>query len=121
MPGFTNYAANGALTSYFIANGKYLGLHSADPTNTGNPATELNGGGYARLAISWTAASNRTTANSNQLAYYNLPAATVKFMAVWDALTSGNCLHVISVTPNVVVAAGGTFVVPVNDITVTVP
>ena len=119
MPGLTNYAANGVLASYVAANGKWLALHANDPTATGNPATEISGGSYARLGITWTTASGRTIANSSQLTWYNLPATTIKFLAVWDAVTSGNCLHVVTVTPNIVTTTGGTFVVPVNDVSVT--
>lgn len=119
MP-MTNYFANDVLTK--LAQNHYLALHTDDPTTVGNPATEYNGGGYARQPINYTPSSNRTIANSNNIVFPNLNAGTVKFFAVWNQITGGNCIYVIPVPhPSGIIIAnsGSTLQVPVNDISIT--
>lgn len=120
MAPMTNYFSNAILQG--LAQNHYLALHSQDPTVTGNPATEYTGGGYARQPINYTPATNRTLANSNNIVFVNLNAGTVRFFAVWNQLTGGNCIYVIPIPgPSgvVIAASGSTLQVPVNDLSIT--
>ena len=76
--------ANQALSS---TNWAYVSLHTADPTTTGG--SEVTGGTYTRVAVTWNAASAGAVTNSNALSI-NLPATTTAaYFGVWSAITSG--------------------------------
>lgn len=118
MAGMTNALANTILAEYFQNSAHWLGLHNTDPTSAGLTGGEITGNSYERLQVNWTAPSNRTVANSNSLTYDNLPAATVNFFALWTAQTGGVIYYVLPV-PQMIFNTGGTLIVPVNDITIT--
>jgi len=61
----------------------YVSLHTADPGTTG--ASEVTGGTYARVAVTWNAASGGSVSNSGALSI-NLPASTTaSYFGVWGA------------------------------------
>jgi hypothetical protein len=65
----------------------FVSLHTADPTTTGG--SEVTGGTYARVAVTWNAASAGAVTNSNALSI-NLPATTTAaYFGIWSALTAG--------------------------------
>jgi len=65
----------------------YVSLHTADPGTTG--ASEVTGGTYARVAVSWNAASSGSVTQSGALSI-NLPASTTaSYFGVWSASSSG--------------------------------
>jgi hypothetical protein len=65
----------------------YVSLHTADPGTTG--ASEVTGGTYARVAVTWNAASGGSVTNSSALSI-NLPATTTAaYFGVWSASTAG--------------------------------
>jgi hypothetical protein len=65
----------------------YVSLHTADPGTTG--ASEVTGGTYARVAVSWNAASSGSVTQSTALSI-NLPASTtVSYFGVWSASSAG--------------------------------
>ena len=65
----------------------YVSLHSADPGTTG--ASEISGGSYARVAVTWGSASGGSVANSNALSI-NIPASTtVSYFGIWSASSAG--------------------------------
>jgi len=68
----------------------YVSLHSADPGTTG--ASELTGGSpaYARVAVTWNAASGGSVTNSGSTLTFNFPAsATAAYFGIWSASTAG--------------------------------
>lgn len=67
----------------------FMSLHSADPGTTG--ANELSGGspGYARKAITWSAAAAGAKAISNQPVFDVEGGDTVAFVGFWSASTAG--------------------------------
>ena len=66
----------------------YVSLHTADPGTTG--ASEVSGGTYARVAVTWNAPSSGSVTNSGSLSI-NLPASTTAaYFGVWSASTSGS-------------------------------
>lgn len=65
----------------------FVSLHTADPGTTG--ASEVTGGSYARVAVSWNAASGGSVTNSGSLSI-NLPASTTAaYFGIWSASSAG--------------------------------
>jgi hypothetical protein len=67
----------------------FISLHTGDPGETG--ANEVAGGSYARQQADFGAAAAGTLANSANIEFSGMPAATVVAWAAWDAVTAGNC------------------------------
>lgn len=77
----------------------YVSLHTADPGTTG--ASEVTGGTYARVSVTWSVPSGGTVTNTNSLSL-NLPASTTaSYFGIWSALTSGNYYIGGTLTPTV--------------------
>jgi hypothetical protein len=115
----TNVLANSVLSAYFTGAAHWLGLHTTDPTAAGLAGGEIAGGSYVRQQINWTAPSARTVANNNTLTFLNLPAATVNYLAIWTAQSGGSIYYVVPVVPGLTFVSGGTFVLPLSDLTLT--
>jgi hypothetical protein len=65
----------------------HASLHTADPGTTG--ASEVAGGSYARVAITWAAASGGSKALTGT-AVFQVPAATtVTHAGTWSASSAG--------------------------------
>lgn len=65
----------------------FVSLHTADPGTTG--ASEVSGGSYARVAVSWNSASGGSVTNSGALSI-NLPASTTAaYFGIWSASSAG--------------------------------
>jgi hypothetical protein len=66
----------------------HISLHSGDPSTTG--ANELAGGGYARLPVTWAAASAGAKSLSGTPYTFTVPAGvTVLYVGLWSAITAG--------------------------------
>jgi len=102
MGSFSNYWENKILDYIF---GKasytpptiYVGLSTADPTDSGSGLAEPNGNGYARVqtaASDWNAASNGTVDNANDITFPEATGSwgTITHFALFDAAISGNML-----------------------------
>jgi len=62
-----------------------ISLHTADPGTDGS--NEVTGGSYARVAVTWGAASGGVKSNSAQLVF-NVPAGTtITHVGGWDGST----------------------------------
>lgn len=98
MPFFSNFAENELLDA-LVGNGSYgttnayLSLHDGDPGETG--ANEITGGSYARQLCAFDAAASGVTQNTAAEEFTSMPAATVFFAGLWDALSVGNFLAAI--------------------------
>lgn len=89
----------------------YVSLHTADPGTTG--ASEVTGGTYARVAVTWNAASSGTVTNSNTLTI-NLPASTTaSYFGIWSASTTGTYYVGGALSPSVA-TSGSAGVVTLN-------
>jgi hypothetical protein len=84
----------------------FASLHSALPGATG--ADELTGGtpAYARIALTWNAASTGSKTLSNTPIFDVPPATTVAFVGLWSAVTAGTYYGYIDVTDEVYAAQG---------------
>jgi len=85
----------------------YVSLHTAQPNDTGS--NEVSGGSYARQAMTLNVASNKSTANSSNIDFTNMPATNVLWAGIWDASTGGSFLMSGSLTGSKVVNSGDTF------------
>lgn len=97
----------------------YLGLHYGNPALGGLGSAEVSGGSYARQNITLATPQARATYNTVGCVFQGMPAVTVQYLGLWDAAGSGNLVAYIAVTPNVAVAAGGTFSVNPGDVAFT--
>jgi hypothetical protein len=68
----------------------YLSLHSADPGTTG--ASEFTGGGYARQAIVFGAASGGVIANNAAISVPNAGSTAADYVGFWSASSGGTYL-----------------------------
>ena len=96
----------------------YVSLHTADPSTTG--ANEVTGGTYARVAVTWNAASGGSVTNATALSL-NLPASTTAaYFGVWSALSSGTYYIGGALTPSVTTGgSAGVVTIATSAITVT--
>ena len=81
----------------------YVSLHTADPTTTGG--SEVTGGTYARVAVTWNSPSSGSVTNSGALSI-NLPASTTaSYFGVWSASTSGTYYIGGALSPSITTGA----------------
>lgn len=91
------------LASRYATDGLYAALFSTAPSGS-TPGTEVTGGSYARVAVSWGAASNGAITGT---ATFNVPAGTIAGAGLYSASTGGTYLDGGSITSQSVSA--GTF------------
>jgi len=96
----------------------YVSLHTADPGTTG--ASEVTGGTYARVAVTWNAASGGSVSNSGALSI-NLPASTTaSYFGVWGASSAGTYYIGGALSPSVTTgASAGVITIASGSLTVT--
>lgn len=83
--------ANAAIAGVLVPGTTYyLSAHSASPGTTG--ANELSGGGYARQAVVFTAASGGAESNTAALTVPNAGSTAVTHFGVYTAVTAGSFL-----------------------------
>jgi hypothetical protein len=95
----------------------YLALYTSAPTATG-AGTEVTGGSYVRLACSFSAAANGAVSNAAELDFTNMPATTVRGMALMDASSAGNMLFYGALATPKTTNAGDTFTVKLGDLSI---
>jgi hypothetical protein len=102
MGGFSDYWENKILDHIF---GKgsytpptiYVGLSTADPTDSGSGLDEPSGNGYTRVQTSashWNAATNGLLKNAGNITFNQATGnwGTITHFALFDAVTAGNML-----------------------------
>lgn len=76
-----------SLATKYSTDGAFIALFTADPGTSGSVVGEVSGGAYARVSISWGAASGGVITGT---ATVNVPASTtITFAAVTTAGTAG--------------------------------
>jgi len=109
----TNYLST-KLLDHVLGNGVYtppaqlfVGLHVANPTPAGDTSSEVTGGSYSRQESSFNPASPDADL-AIALVFTALPAATITYAGLWDALAGGNLLfYGAFATPRVIEENGG--------------
>jgi hypothetical protein len=95
----------------------YLSIHSADPGTTG--ASELSGGSYARVAVSWAAAASGSMANSNTLTI-NIPTSTTAaYFGLYSASTAGTYEVGGALSASQTFNTAGTYSIAIGGLTLT--
>jgi hypothetical protein len=126
MAEMSNYLENAVInavlrnTTYTSPTTVYVGLFTSDPTDAGS-GTEVSGGSYARVAVTFGAPSNGVSVNS---AAVEFPQATdswgtVAFIGIHDALTTGNLLFHTALDTSKAIATGDIFKIAISNLSVT--
>ena len=113
MAGFSNYLElklldhvlkNTAYTSPAVV---YLAAYTSDP-GEGNSGTEVSGGSYARVAITFGAAASGQSLNTADVVFPTASGSwgTITHFAVFDASTAGNMLMFGALGASVAIASG---------------
>lgn len=125
MAGKSDYLENELLdhvlgVAAYTAPTPYVALYTAAPTDAGG-GTEVSGGGYAREAATFGAASGGSASNSAIVDFGTTTGAwgTVTHFGIFDALTAGNLLYWGALTSSKTVESGDPVSFPIGDLTVT--
>jgi hypothetical protein len=126
MAEMSNYLENALInatlrnTSYTSPSTVYVGLFTTDPTDAGT-GTEVTGGSYARVAVTFGAPSNGVTTNSGAVEFAQATASwgTITHIGILDALTSGNLLYHTALDVSKAIDTGDIFKIAVGSLSVT--
>ena len=125
MSDFSDYLENKILdhvfrnTAYTPPSAVYLGRYTSAPSDAGS-GTEVSGGGYARQAITFGAASGGAISNTAAVQFTASGGSygTVTHVGVFDASSAGNMLAWKAITP-IVMGSGAILTFAIGDIDVT--
>jgi hypothetical protein len=107
---FPTASLNNAIAAVLVPGTTYYAsLHHGSPGTTG--ANEFTGGGYARQAVVFGAASGGVVANNAALSWTNLGTSSADYVGFWTAASGGTFLGAIAAssppTANPITAAIG--------------
>lgn len=105
-----NAAADGAVAILGFAS-----LHTADPEPSGG--NEVAGGGYARQAITWNAATGAVSGLNGTLSFDGPASGAATHLGLWSAVSAGTFRGSSPLTGDQAFNASGEYTV--TDITVT--
>jgi len=102
----------------------YLGLSTADPTDSGVGLAEPSGNGYARVATSgatWNTPSEGAVDNAAEIAFPQATGSwgTITHFALFDAASAGNMIAHGALTVAKSVSSGDTVKVAAGDLDIT--
>jgi hypothetical protein len=126
MAEFSNYLENAIInavlrnTSYTSPATVYVGLFTDDPTDA-DAGTEVSGGSYARVSVTFDAPTNGVTTNSADVTF---PTATagwgeVTHVGLYDASTGGNLLFHTGLDTAKTIDSGDIFKITTGNLSVT--
>lgn len=95
----------------------YLALYTSSP-NAGGGGTEVSGGSYARLPITFGAISSGSMSNTAAITFSGLPNATITHYGILNASTSGTLKVYGALNSNAVVISGDQVQFPASSITI---
>lgn len=95
----------------------YLALYTATPTVSGG-GTEVSGGSYERIAITFGSITAGSMANTGALTFSGLPNATITHYGILDASTSGELKVFGSLNSTAVVISGDQVQFPIGSIVI---
>jgi hypothetical protein len=106
-------------TSYTSPSTVYVGLFTTDPTDAGT-GTEVSGGSYARVAVTFGAPSNGVSTNSGAVEFAQATASwgTVTHIGILDASTSGNLLYHTPLDVSKAIDNGDIFKIAIGSLSV---
>ena len=98
----------------------YVGLFTADPTDSGSGATEISGSGYTRKAATFTVSGNTaTTSGAIEFDAATGSWGTISHIGIFDASSSGNLLAHSNLSSSKTIGTGDVFRIPAGDIDIT--
>lgn len=98
----------------------YVGLFTADPTDTGSGATEITGNNYSRVSATFTVSGNAaTTSAAVEFSAATGSWGTISHIGIFDAASGGNLIAHSSLTASKAIASGDVFRIPTGDIDIT--
>ena len=126
MAEMSNYLENALInvtlrnTAYTTPTTVYLALYTSDPTDA-DTGTEVSGGSYARVAVTFDAPSNGVSTNSTAVEFPQATAlwGTVGWIGIEDALTSGNLLYHTALDTSKTIDNGDIFKIAIGSLSVT--
>jgi hypothetical protein len=126
MAEMSNYLENAVInavlrnTSYTSPTTVYVGLFTSDPTDAGS-GTEVSGGSYARVAVTFGSPSNGVSTNSAAVEFPQATGSwgTITHIGIHDALTTGNLLFHTALDTSKAIATGDIFKIASSNLSVT--
>jgi hypothetical protein len=126
MAEMSNYLENAVInavlrnTTYTSPTTVYVGLFTSDPTDAGS-GTEVSGGSYARVAVTFGAPSNGVSVNSAAVEFPQATGSwgTITHIGIHDALTTGNLLFHTALDTSKAIATGDIFKIAISNLSVT--
>lgn len=98
----------------------WASLHVADPMNEDPLACELDGIGYSRVGVTWTA-GDRAVINANVLSWTNLPRTTLWAVGAFNAPVNGDFLFsCVLEDPRPYTTTGGVYTLAAGELAVVV-
>lgn len=96
----------------------FMSLHTADPGGTG--ASEVAGGGYTRIAVSWDPSSGGIAALSGTPITFSGPAGgPATYVGLWSAISGGTWRGGAALTGDQTFNAAGSYNVNAATVTIT--
>jgi len=107
-------------TSYTSPTTVYVALYTNDPTDA-DTGTEVSGGSYARVAVTFGAPSNGVSTNSGNVEFAAATGTwgTVTHIGIRDALTTGNLLYHTALDVSKSISSGDIFRITTGNLSVT--
>jgi hypothetical protein len=126
MAEMSNYLENALInatlrnTSYTSPTTVYIGLYTSDPTDA-DTGTEVSGGSYARVAVTFGAPSDGVSTNSAAVEFPQATGSwgTVGWIGIEDSLTGGNLLYHTALDASKTIASGDIFKIAIGSLSVT--
>ena len=95
----------------------HLALYTASP-NAGGGGTEVSGGSYARLPITFGTITSGSMSNTSAITFSGLPNATITHYGILDAVTSGELKVYGALNATAVVISGDQVQFPIGSIVI---
>lgn len=126
MAEMSNYLENALInatlrnTSYTSPTTVYVGLYTTDPTDA-DTGTEVSGGSYARVAVTFGAPSDGVSTNSAAVEFPQATGSwgTVGWIGIEDSLTGGNLLYHTALDASKTIDSGDIFKIAIGSLSVT--
>lgn len=126
MAEMSNYLENALInatlrnTAFTSPTTIYIGLYTSDP-GEGNTGTEVIGGSYARVAVTFDAPSNGVSINSASVTFPTATGTwgTISHIGILDALTTGNLLYYTPLDATKSITSGDVFTISTGNLSVT--
>jgi len=117
MSNITDYQANLWLKEIQTV---WIGLHSSNPNINGDLETEVQGSGYERISVNFTAPDQGLMWNKQDARFKGMPATTVAFIAGWNKQFNGKMLWYCEAKEADRVQTGQTYLVKAGTIVLSI-